>query len=228
MDLVHSDRPLTTAEKFFILEHYQESFGNTNSLAGAFFTPRGLARDTMMEVDDNCVVIDLCAGIGSLTLAALNQCSPTAMISIEINDDYLKVGQRVAPDSCWIHGDVFSVIEDIKSIGDGAIVISNPPFGNIKTGSEYDGCYSGGDFEFKIIEAARKISRRGVFILPQGSTPFKYSGNQCFEMSNSNKYLKFTKQTGLEFEFNCGIDTSVYLNEWHGVSPMCEVVNVTY
>ena len=228
MDLVHSDRSLTMDEKLFILSNYQESFGNTNSLAGAFFTPYGLSRDTMLEVDNGTVIIDLCAGIGSLTLAALNQCNPSAIISIELNSDYITAGKRVAPESCWVHDDVFNAINELSVMGKDAIVISNPPFGQIGTGSGYSGGYSGGDFEFKIIEAARQISHRGVFIIPQCSTPFKYSGNLYFEKTSSRKYERFNTQTKLEFEFNSGIDTSVYIKEWHGVSPVCEIVNVTY
>lgn len=228
MELVHSDKPLSMDERLFILANYQESSGNTNSLAGAFFTPWGLAKDTMLEVGSGGVIVDLCAGIGALSLAALHQCEPELIISVELNADYLAVGQRVVPEATWLHGDVFDIIPQLVGMGSSTTVISNPPFGQIGTGKSYSGAYSGGEFEFKLIEAARNIGSHGVFILPQMSTPFKYSGQRQFSEQKSDKYSRFTAQTGLVFEFNCGIDTGGYIKEWHGVSPMCEIVTVEY
>lgn len=34
----------------------------------------------------------------------------------------------------------------------------------------------------------------------------------------------FREQTGLALEPNCGIDTSIYRDEWHGTSPQVEIV----
>lgn len=228
LDLIHSDKVLTMSDKLFVLENYQESSGNTNSLAGAFFTPWGLACDTMLEVLDGEIIVDLCSGIGCLTLAALNNKIPQALISVELNPEYYEIGKRLSPESYWINGDVFDVLNDELSGLSGVSVISNPPFGQIGTGKSYKGDYTGGEFEFKLISAAKKIASHGTFILPQGSTPFKYSGSQYFQNVTSNKYDKFAKQTGLEFEFNCGISTEQYLKQWHGVSPLCEIVTVGY
>lgn len=228
LDFVYSDKPLKMEEKLFVLENYQESSGNANSLAGAFFTPWGLACDTMLEVLDGEIIVDLCAGIGCLTLASLHCKSPTAVMSVELNPEYYEIGKRLCPESYWINGDVFDVLEGELSGLTGVSVISNPPFGQIGTGKNYAGDYTGGEFEFKLISAAKKIASHGTFILPQGSTPFKYSGAQYFQNMRSNKYDKFSKQTGLEFEFNCGISTEQYVKQWHGVSPMCEIVTVGY
>lgn len=63
-----------------------------------------------------------------------------------------------------------------------------------------------------------------MFILPQESAPFRYSGQRCYRQERSNKCLKFEEQTGIVMEPNCGIDTSIYRKEWRGVSPMCEIV----
>jgi hypothetical protein len=40
----------------------------------------------------------------------------------------------------------------------------------------------------------------------------------------SDKAKAFVEKTGLMGEIGCGINTSQYLKDWHGVSPMCEVV----
>ncbi|WGH28528.1 hypothetical protein 13VV501A_gene0032 [Vibrio phage 13VV501A] len=225
MDLVKSDKPLTFDEKLFVLENYQESRGGENSFAGAFFTPWELAADTSIEMQGGNV-IDLCAGAGALSLACLYRHEVKNLVCVELNPEYLEVGQRVVPEATWLQGDVFEVCAMLGGGFD--LAISNPPFGAIKTSNNFVGKYTGGEFDLKVVEAAGTVARRGVFILPQMSTPFKYSGNRNFEHSHSNKYSKFANQTGLEFEFNCGIDTGMYRSRWHGVSPLCEIVLVEY
>jgi hypothetical protein len=125
------------------------------------------------------------------------------------------------PTATWICGSIFDVEFDHKF----DCAISNPPFGNIKTGRENDGL---GGFEFSAIVRASQLAKSGVFILPQMSTPFKYSGSQCFEKTMPDKVKRFIDKTGIGFEFNCGIDTSQYLKSWHGVSPLCEVCNFEF
>lgn len=91
------------------------------------------------------------------------------------------------------------------------------------------------------IEIASKIADYGTFILPQQSTPFRYSGSWCFmdlretgvgynpnQQTPPQKVQKFIKETGFDYLFNVGIDTSLYKNEWKGVSPTCEVVNFEF
>ena len=91
------------------------------------------------------------------------------------------------------------------------------------------------------IEIASKIADYGCFILPQGSTPFKYSGQPFFidlrektpgynpyNQEVPRKVQKFINETGLNYEFNLGIDTSVYKDDWKGVSPICEVVTFEF
>ncbi|MGB4824585.1 MAG: hypothetical protein WBP82_06740, partial [Leuconostoc mesenteroides] len=101
---------------------------------------------------------------------------------------------------------------------------SNPPFGRIKTSDNETCIYTGGDFEFKIIEKSMLVARDGVFIVPQMSSPFKYSGERFYQKLTSGKAVEFMNQTGINLEPNCGIDTSIYKNEWKGVSVICEVV----
>lgn len=215
LDLVHSDRALSYEEKEFVLENYHESQGQLNTLAGAFFTPRGLARDFSIEVGGKNIV-DLCAGIGGLSFACA---APGRHITcVEQCDEYVQVGKRILPDAEWILGDVFSA-----SLGWYETAISNPPFGAIPE-SSFKGRYTGGQFEYKVIELASRVALSGVFILPQMSAPFRYSGVQCYRAEESDKSRKFREQTGIQMEAGCGVDTGVYRDEWKGVSPICEVV----
>lgn len=84
--------------------------------------------------------------------------------------------------------------------------------------------YTGAELEFRIIEVASNCADRGVFILPQGSCPFMYSGRQSFAAQRSAKYERFNEQTGIAFELGCAIDTAEYRRDWKGVAPICEIV----
>lgn len=90
------------------------------------------------------------------------------------------------------------------------------------------GSYKGVNFEYKVVEVASKVAKEGLFILPQNSTPFKYSGNRIYATTSSQKLEAFVEATGITFEFNCGIDTSAWQNQWRSVSPVCEIVTVDF
>jgi predicted RNA methylase len=218
MDLVNSDRALTEDEKYFIIDNFQEGALHINSQAGAFFTPRMLARDFALEVEGERV-IDLCAGIGVLSFAVEHKVEE--LVCVEINADYLQIGKRIVPTATWIHSDVFDI--EKLDIGYFDCSISNPPFGNIKENG-FEGKYTGSNFEYKVIELASRISKYGAFIIPQGSAPFEYSGKQFYKQTVSDKCKKFIDQTGIVMGASCGIDTAVYKNDWNGVSPVCEIV----
>jgi hypothetical protein len=59
-----------------------------------------------------------------------------------------------------------------------------------------------------VIDVASDIARCGVFLIPQASAPFIYSGQRNFQETTPSKYVRFRKLTGIELENNCGIDTS--------------------
>lgn len=218
MALVNIYRPLTISEKEFVLDNFQEGAEHVNSATGAFFTPRSLARDFSIEVSGG-KVIDICAGIGSLSYAIEEMVD--SIVCVEINADYIRIGKRIVPDALWIHASVFDPC--VLDLGLFDWAISNPPFGAIKEDG-YKGRYRGGQFEYKVMEIASRIARNGAFILPQMSANFTYSGKPCYEEVESAKAKAFREQTGILMQPNCGIDTSIYKDDWRGVSPVCEVV----
>lgn len=221
MDLVESDKILTFDEKRFILENYHEGSSTNNAALGAFFTPWGLARDFCHEVNQSKKVIDLCAGIGMLSFMIDHFYGPEKLYCVELNKEYVKIGKRILPNAHWINADALKV--KFKNKFD--VAVSNPPFGKIKT-SDYKGKYKGSEFEFKIMEKCVQVSNCGILIVPQMSANFAYSGRQCFEQRESNKVKKFLKDTGYYMSPGMGIDTSIYKDEWKGVSPICEVVYI--
>lgn len=221
MALVDCGRRLKDDECEFILDNFHEGATHINSSAGAFFTPRGLARDFSIEVDggntDKSRCIDLCAGIGSLSYAVQQKVG--SLVCVEMNPEYARIGKRIVPDAEWIVASVFDVME----LGRFRWAISNPPFGAIPAHG-FKGKYTGSQFEYRVIELASRMADFGAFILPQMSAPFRFSGQQSFSYEESDKARKFREQTGIVMEPNCGIDTSIYRNEWRGVSPVCEIV----
>lgn len=221
--LVDCDRPLHDEEKEFVLDNWQEAATHINSAAGAFFTPRGLSRDFAIEVDggacDGGALIDLCAGIGSLTYALAHRFA--RIVCVEVNPEYARIGRRIVPEAEWIVCSAFD--PRVLGLGRFAWAISNPPFGTIKA-DDYCGPYKGGQFEYKVIETASRVADFGAFILPQMSAPFRLSGQQCFRPDESDKARKFREQTGIVMEHGCGVDTAIYRSEWRGVAPACEIV----
>lgn len=209
-EILKKDR-LYEDEKIFVMENWQEGATNVNSAAGAFFTPWGLARDFSLEVSGNRI-IDLCAGIGTLAYFAYEE--GREITCVEINPEYVAVGKKIIPEANWICGSIF----DLPKVCTFDCVISNPPFGAI--GGLRDGL---GGFEFSTLNIASKIAQNAVFLLPQMSTPFKYSGQRNYEETMPDKVARFIEKTGIKFGFNLGIDTGVYINDWKGVAPMCEI-----
>lgn len=235
---------LTYKDCLFVFENWNESAESMNSKYGAFFTPFGLASDFGLEIyrGKDYKIIDLCAGIGILSFIAYHHCEESdrpQITCLELNSKYIEVGKKLLPQANWIQGSVLDKAL-IESLGRFNQSISNPPFGKIQHEElEKDFLrYKGAEFEFKVMEVASKISDIGTFIVPQGSTPYRYSGAQWFIDyqkpikgdfgSMPVKVHKFINETNIKFNFNLGIDTSVFKDEWKGVSPICEIVNIDY
>lgn len=213
---------LTLDERWFVLENWQASARHINSTAGAFFTPRGLARDLAVEVSGRRV-IDLCAGIGSLSFGMVTSCWQFFdVVCVEVNPDYIEVGRKVLPEALWICADVF----DLPRLGLGHFdcAIANPPFGAVDRRGKRAPRFSGKDFEYHVIDLASDVAAYGVFILPQMSAPFRFSGCDRYREESSKKLDGFAKATAIQLTHGCGVDTSIYRDDWHGVAPNCEIV----
>lgn len=212
----------------FVYRNWHEGADHNNSLAGAFFTPFDLALDFALDVGTGRI-IDLCAGIGILTYAVQYRNyydrNNLELVCVERNPAYVEIGKKLIPNAQWICADVFDLKElELKHFD---VAISNPPFGNI-TRSKNSPHYSGKDFEYHVIDIASGIADFGVFILPQSSAGFNYSGKQYYDRHKEGKAVKFQEQMKLYFEAGCGVDTSIFKDEWKGVSPICEIVCVEF
>jgi predicted RNA methylase len=219
---------LTFDEKWDVYENWHEGAEHNNGSAGAFFTPPYLARDFAIDVCGPKVV-DLCAGTGVLSFmyyhcgAFYNERKPE-ITCVEINPAYVAIGKKLLPEATWICADISEIWQNLGKFD---TAIGNPPFGkqNIITGAPR---YTGAEAEYKIIDIASRLASYGTFIIPQQSASFRYSGAQYYQRHNAGKFAKFFAQTGIDIEAGCGVDTTYHQNDWHGVSPLCEIVTCDF
>ncbi|GGM67515.1 hypothetical protein GCM10012275_42660 [Longimycelium tulufanense] len=232
--LLAADRDLTEDEKEFVLQHWQESSTAANRLEGAFFTPLGLARDLAVELH-GCHgprFLDLGAGIGHLAFANRRRFAHCwngepcrEFVCVEKNPAYVAVGRQVMPEATWICADILDLLDMVDRLGGPFdVAISNPPFGVLPRTRNAPG-YRGRRFEYHVIAVAAALARYGVFLVPQTSAPFRYSGYPTFLHNQGDvEYQRFTAATGLVLKPSCGIDATVHDDQWRGVRPRVEIV----
>lgn len=225
--LVDADRDLDDEEKRFVLDHWQEAANPEHCLDGAYFTPLGLAGDMRIDVVGTRIV-DLCAGIGHLSFACRNLLDHRwngehlrEFVCVERNPEYVRIGMRIMPEATWICADVLTVPTMRLRSFDTAI--ANPPFGPIHRAGDAPR-YHGPRFEFHVIAIAARLARHGVFLVPQQSAPFSYSGKSCYIEDADAEYQKFHTTTGITLEPGCSIDTTYYADDWHQRPIATEVV----
>ncbi|WP_413989098.1 methyltransferase [Labrys okinawensis] len=221
---------LSEDDKDFVLANWHPDAEHNVAAAGVFFTPMGLAADFALE--PGCGrVIDLCAGIGGLAYWVQQRSKwrgAVDLTSVEINPRFVEIGRKLLPEARWICVDVLDWREWWHGELEGAMfdwAIANPPFGKLAAPGARRGFRS---FEFAVIDIASEIADNGVFILPQSSASFRYSGRQRFERLTSGPGAAFEQQTGLFMDCGIGIDTSIYRDQWRGVAPLCEIVTVEF
>lgn len=216
---------LSEDDKWFVYENWQESAEHINCLAGAFFTPVGLARDFALETWGS-PIIDLCAGTGILSFMAYHYAArenPPRIVCVEANPDYIAVGKKLLPEAEWIEADVFSLPE----LGHFGCAIGNPPFGAVKKSGKGPR-FSGSAFELSVIDVASDIAGHGAFIIPQQSAPFRYSGATHYHERETDLTRQFLEQTGIHLRAGVGIDCDYHQEGWKFTSPKVEIVTADF
>lgn len=83
------------------------------------------------------------------------------------------------------------------------VAIANPPFGRVAR-SGAGPRYRGPEVDLHVIDIASEFSERGVFIVPQESSSFRYSGARCFERRKSGRGVEFERATGCQMVIGAG------------------------
>jgi predicted RNA methylase len=228
MALIQSDRKLDFEEVVSVIDDFHEGATHSNAAASAFFTPYELAMHMALEVP-NGRILDLCSGIGTLSVAIQThhvRNGGTDLTLVDANPDYCAVARRLLPDARVICGSVFDEAV-LKEIGGGYdCVVSNPPFGKTVKIDRTTGRYAGAEAEYAIVDIASDLAPMGVFILPQQSVPFRQSCDWSVIDSPHNrtaKYERFVKDTGIELGPNLGIDCRFATSLWRGTKIVTEI-----
>jgi len=225
--LIENGRQLLHSEKLFVLEHWNPQASHNVGKTGTFFTPIDLACDFAAEVVGVGILVDACAGIGTLSFAekimsqATNNCK--RHICLEINPEFVKVGKRILPEVEWIEADVFDA-KTWERIGKIDEVISNPPFVKVDP-INFTPRLKSPKGVYAMAEIAMRYAKRATFIVDQGSCPFVVSGRDFRKEVENSQYKKFREATGVWFE-ETSIDTSYALDDWEGVKTQVEIVTV--
>lgn len=234
-----SDKKLSKEQVAFCLEQW-----DPRALAGkqvvrnqAYFTPLSLAMDAGRYIGgDGRQVVDIGAGIGRLAYAVLcaNWWNPrqVQVTAVEINPEYMKVGQRLLPEVTWVQGDMYDLYV-WQSLPHFDEAVSNPPFGQVLTDSDIGWIGYRGPAGLTAAAIGLKVARLGItLILPQTQTPYLYSGHRPGEnvyTSNHMRYLEtfMAQHPDLEWHHS-SIDTEheAYKSGWRGVSPVVELVSL--
>lgn len=231
--LLAKNGELTHDEAIDVVCGWHEGASHLNTRASAHFTPWDYARHVALESTDGRV-LDLCAGIGILSLAIQNQYIYSGGVDltlVEINPDYCAVAQRVLPDARVICGSLFDPAVRAELAGEKFdTVVSNPPFGNFARGEAAHNApnYTGGELHYAVIDIASELGNHGVFVLPQMAVPFQYSGQASYKHTGGDdRYRRFKEQTCIELQANCGIDTAA-LPPFRGVKIVTEIATADF
>lgn len=214
---------LTLDQREFVLEHWRPGAEHNIGQSGSFFTPLGLADAFALECNGAQSVIDLCAGIGGLAYARWRRDQPKRLVCVEANPAFVAVGRKVLPEAEWIRASVF----ELPDLGRFDLAISNPPYGRVRCVGQGPR-YRGNEFEYRVIDVASRLADQGVFLIPQTSSPRRFSGVTQEREVSSAKYQQFHRETGITLDIGVGINSEAWREDWQGTRILVESVRVEF
>ena len=239
----------------WIYQNYHEGQQGDVSAGAAHFTPYDLAFDTALFAYTVGDIVDIAAGHGLLTYAAIcrdyHEGHIRSVTCVEFNPVYHELSKRLLePMSAYtrsnepikvncVLGNMFdqSLWTSVTSgLTDGKFThaLSNPPFGAM---SQADKALASqwmnytGKRDIAAIELAHRVSHGATFILPPGSVDFRYSGApRGFERipcRELDRLRKANPEMFMAMEAD-GIDGSCYRDQWRSTSITVEVASICF
>lgn len=234
-----SDKLLTHDEVAFCLEHWDPRALSGKHVAKnqAYFTPLPLALDTALYVGgEGRRVVDIGAGIGRLAYGVLcaNRWSTQVQVTaVELNAEYVKVGQRLLPEVNWVQADFYDQATWL-ALPQFDEAISNPPFGDVVTDCDTDWIGYRAPAGLMAAEIGLKVTRLGItMILPQTYTPYRFSGRVSGQNITTNNHVRALAQFMARHpqmdwgHLSLDADLPGYKAGWRGASPVVEIVALT-
>ena len=209
--ILAGDRAHRSEERRIVIDKWNEGARHDNASASAFFTPWDIGFHLALNVPDGGRLLDLCSGIGALTVAILDHGQRfDEIVLLESNPDYCEVARRLLPEAEVICGSMYDdvLIDELATRGF-RTVVSNPPFGTVSRQEGASGVRYRGDAHYEAIDIASDLAAYGAFILPQQACPFAYSGRRGFIRTENDRYERFSKATGIDLELGVSTDTAV-------------------
>jgi trans-aconitate methyltransferase len=195
----------------------------------AYFTPLPLALDTALYVgSEGRQVVDIGAGIGRLAYGVVcaNRWSTQVQVTaVELNAEYVKVGQRLLPEVNWVQADFYDQATWL-ALPQFDEAISNPPFGDVVTNRDTDWLGYRGPAGLMAAEIGLKVTRLGItMILPQTYTPDRFSGRMSGQNISTNNHVRALAQFMARHpqmdwgHLSLDADLPDYKSGWRGLRP---------
>lgn len=222
---------LIEKERDFIYDHFlPHNITNNAQEDGSFFTPQSISGALAAMCDcDGSIVIDLAAGIGSLSYGLISSNrNLKKLICVEKNENFIEIGKKLLPEAIWICGDIYAESTAVKLKKLKADwVISNPPYGlHLKKKEHLKYC---GSSDLMAVEVATSLAPDSMFIIPMNNVPF--TDYKTLFTSKNNKIspsLRSFMATHQHIKFNSvSVDMSVYEKDWRDGIGSVELVHLT-
>ncbi len=232
MEILSADR-ISLDDREYVIDNWHQGASHDNASSSAFFTPWDLAFHLALNVSGTRNLLDICSGIGALSVGFLDHEGQPEMdqhVLVEINPDYCDVARKLLPKAEIICGSIYDdgLMNELATRGF-ECVISNPPFGNISRPQDdipKKRRYRG-PVHYELMDIVSDIAKYGAFILPQTACPFEYSGRQTYRQVDNPKYESFSKASGIILELGASTDTTV-LSAFKDTNITVEIVTADF
>lgn len=231
--LLDAGRPLTLDEQEQVLNDWQPGADLRVEKLRALFTPLDIAHEfAVFAKGPRGRYVDLGAGIGALSWACLRSDAwsrdVTELVCIEQSPELVEIGRKVVPEARWICGDMFDR-DLLLSLGEVAMVISNPPFGKNNSLSARWLRYRGVSHLQAAEVAIRLCGNGATLLLPDSALPWYRDRFGCWTAKRypPEDYRRWSSKWAGAMLVPEPVDLSPWLEQWsYGVRVAVSIASL--